>query len=120
MVRVGCGVEIGCVATVAGIRRAIVIAVVASRAIVGNGRVRPVQGVIIAVNRECRGFPAGRCRVAHRTVGGDVQRRVVGVDTLVIIRRVAGRTLGRCADVAARVAIEALGCKVCARKRETG
>ena len=53
-----------------GIGRIVVIAVVAGRAIVGNGNVRPVQNVIIVVNREGCRIPAGRSRMAHRTIRG--------------------------------------------------
>jgi hypothetical protein len=67
-----CGGSVVTVVTgVAGIWRCIVIAVVAGRAIAGNGRVRAVQGVIIIVNREGRWFPTRCGGVAHRTIRWD-------------------------------------------------
>jgi hypothetical protein len=77
------------VTTRAGIRRIVVIAVVASRAIVRDCRVRPVQRIIIVVDRERRWFPARGGRVAHRAIRWDVQGYVVRVGRL---REIGGVT----------------------------
>ena len=68
--RCGGGV-IAVVTGVAGIGRGIVITVVAGSTIAGNGRVRPVQGVIIIVNWEGGRFPTRRGGVAHRAIRWD-------------------------------------------------
>lgn len=53
-----------------GIGRVVVIAVVAGCTIVGDRSMGPVQNIIIVVDREGRRIPAGRSRMAHRTVRG--------------------------------------------------
>ena len=58
------------VAPCTSIGRIVVIAVMASRTIVGDGCVRPVQNIIVVVDRESRRIPAGRSRMAHRTIRG--------------------------------------------------
>ena len=52
---------------------------------------RPVQRVIIVVNRERSRFPTRGCRVAHRTIRWDVQRNVIGVGCPIKIRGVTAR-----------------------------
>lgn len=85
MVRIG-GLGIICrVASVTSIRCAIVITIVASCAIIGNDGVRPVQHIIIIVNRERGWLPIWRCGMAHRTIRRQVERHVIGVSRLVEI-----------------------------------
>ncbi len=52
------------------IGRIVIIAVVAGRAIIGDDCVRPVQNIIVVVDREGRRIPTGRSRMAHRTIRG--------------------------------------------------
>lgn len=56
------------VAAKAGIGRVVVIPVVAGRAIIGNSRMRTVQGIVVIMDRECCRRPSGSSRVAHGTV----------------------------------------------------
>jgi hypothetical protein len=119
VVGVRCTGIIGCVTTVAGIWRGVVVAIVASGAVVGDGRVCPVQRIIIVVYRECRRFPARRGRVTHRTIRWEVQRHVVRIGSLVEIRAVTAVTSIRrigIIPVVTRVAI-AGNRNVCARER---
>ncbi len=57
VVRIGRGDVVGVVATVAGVRGVRIIAVVAGSAVIGNGRMRPVQRVKSIVDRECGRLP---------------------------------------------------------------
>ena len=50
---------------------------------------RPVQRIKIVVDRERRRRPTGGCGVAHRAIRRQVQRRVVRIGTLTVIRAVA-------------------------------
>ena len=72
-------------AAVAGIGCCGIISVVASGAITGDSSMRPVQSIIIVVNRERRRFPTRSRGMTHSTVRREVQRYVVGVDRLVEI-----------------------------------
>lgn len=119
MVRVSRRVVIGRMTTRTSIGRVVVIPVVAGSTIAGNGRVCPVQRIIIVVNRECSRFPARRSGMAHRAIRGDIQRRVIGISGLVKIRRVAacaGVGCIRVIPLMTSVAIIRDG-HVCARKR---
>ena len=49
---------------------------------------RPVQYIIIVVDRERRRRPTGSCGVAHRAIRRQVQRHVVGIRGLIEIRTV--------------------------------
>ncbi len=118
VVRIGRRVIIGRMTTRTGIRRVVVIPVVAGSAIVRNLGVRPVQGVIIIVDREARRRPARVGSVAHRTICGQVQVGVTGVEAGVVIGRMAGHTLRGCPCVTIRVALVAIGTQVRARERE--
>ena len=59
---------ISVVTTVASIRSRIVITVVAYRAIIANSCMRPVERIIIVVDRERRWLPARGRRVAHGAI----------------------------------------------------
>ena len=85
VVRISRLVIIGRMAACAGVRRRIVIAVVAGGAIVRNGGMRAVQGVIIVVNGKGGRFPTAG-RVAIGTGGGDGQGHVVWVGGICSIR----------------------------------
>ena len=82
-----------------GIRGVIVVAFMAGGAGIGNSGMRAFQGVIIVVNGK-----GGRLPGISGMTGGAVcwnsQRHVVGVGTLVIIRRMATCAVRRCAGVA--------------------
>lgn len=105
--------------TVASIGGAIVITIVASGAIVGDSSMRPVERVIIVVNREGRGFPTGRCRVAHRAIRRDIQGVVVGVGSLAKIGVMARQTLcGRTGIIAVDMAFGTIGYIVPIGQRE--
>ncbi len=118
MVRARCLGIISRVATVAGIGRIVVVAVVAGSAVVGNSRVRPVQSIIVVVNRERSGFPARFGGMAHGTIRRDVQRHVVGVRRLVEICGMAGRALRWSSRITRSMALIALSRQVGACKRE--
>ena len=64
MVRIGRSVVVAKVTAYAGVRRIVVVAVVAGRTVVGNDSVLPVELIIIIVNIEGRGLPSGLGRVA--------------------------------------------------------
>jgi hypothetical protein len=75
----------------AGIWRIVVIPIVAIHTTC-DGRVCPVQRIIIVVDRERGRFPTRLCRVAHRTVRRNGQRNVVRIEACVVIRRVTALT----------------------------
>ena len=105
----GIGV-IGVVATVTSVRRTVIITVVAYRTIIANGRVRPVQRVIIVVNRECRRLPARGRRVAHGAIRRDGKRYVVGIGARIVIRRVTtGTSVGRVVIIALVACVAIIG-----------
>lgn len=79
-------------ATYAGVGCIGVIAVVASRAIVGNGCMRTVQHPIVVVNRESCRIPIGVGRMAHRTIRWNAKDDVVGIGTAVKIGQVTADT----------------------------
>ena len=70
VVGVGCSIVVSLVAACTRIRRVGVIAVVACCTIIGNRNMRPVQHIIIIVDREGCRIPAGGSRMAHRTIRG--------------------------------------------------
>ena len=84
--------------------RVVVIAVVASRAVVGNGSMRPAQNPIIVVNRESRRIPIGVGGMAHRTISWNAKDDVVGVGTAVEIRQVTANASVRGVGIVSLVA----------------
>ena len=68
MVRIGRCIVIIQVAAGTGIRRIVVIAIVAGRTVVGDGSVSAIQLIIIIVNLESCGLPSGLSGVATCTV----------------------------------------------------
>ena len=92
MVRIRRLVEIGQVAAYTSVRGIAVVAVVAGGTVIGNGRVRTIERiVVVVVGKSCR-RPAGLGGVAARTVVAEAQRHVVGVAGLVKISRMAACT----------------------------
>ena len=73
---------------------------------------RPVQHIIIVVDREGRWRPTGGGGVAHRAICRQVQRHVVGIRGLIEIRRMARRALRRRTHIAPCVAIHTIGRQV--------
>ncbi len=106
---------IGCVTAVAGIGRGVVIAVVASGAIVGDGGVRSVQRIIVVVDRERSRLPTRIRGMAHRTIRREIQCHVVRISCLVEIRGVTGGTLRGCTDISSGMAFNTISRKVRAR-----
>ena len=92
MVRIRRLVEISQVTAYTCVGRVVVVAVVAGSAVIGNGRVRAVEGIVVVVVGKSRRRPAGLGGVAARTVVAEAQRHVVGVAGLVEICRMAAGT----------------------------
>ena len=102
------------VATIAGVGRIVVIAVVAGRAVACNILVRPRQNIEVIVNGECSRFPGCRSMAAC-TISGDIQvqvTRIGSLDILVVVAACTGRgcTLKSCA-----VTLQTLGSLVSTR-----
>ena len=93
----------------AGVRRIVVVAVVAGGAVVLDGYVSAVELPILIVNGEGRRVPIGVGGVALVAIGGDGERHVVGVGAGVVIGQVAafagGRRIGIIAVLMAKGAI---------------
>ena len=108
VVGVGRGIEIGLVTAGTGIGGVVVIAVVAGRAVIGNGSVRTVELVVVVVDGECRRHPA----IAGMTgfaIGWDAEYLVVWVNGSVVVRLVAtGAGIWRIGIVATDVAVGAV------------
>ena len=62
-----------------------------------------IQLVIIIVNRESRRVPAGRCRMAHRAIGGNGQGCMIRIGSGGIFRGVTARASVWCIVVVAIV-----------------
>ena len=95
VVGVGGGVEVGQMAAHTSIRRVVVIAVVASRAVVGNRRMRAVQCVEIIVVGKGGRRPTRLRGMTTRTIGAQSQRYVVGIARLIEVIGMAARAGGR-------------------------
>ena len=92
MVRIRCLVKIGQVAAHASAGRIVVIAVVTGSTVIGDSRMRPVEGVIVVVvGKSCR-RPAWLSRMAAGTVIAEAQRYVIGVTGLIEIGSVTTST----------------------------
>lgn len=107
------------VAARTGVRRIIVVAVVAGRTVVGDSRMCAVQRVIIIVDGKNSRRPAGG-RMAGCAIGRYGESRMVWIIALIIIRRMAGRTLRRSAGIPRGVALGTIHPQVRARQREIG
>lgn len=119
MVRIGRLVVIRGVTTRTGVRRVGIIAVVTSGTIGRNRCVCAIQRVIIVVDgKGCR-RPAGR-RMAARTIRREPQYCVAGVGALVVIGRMATRTIGRRARISRCMALRTIYRQVRTRQREIG
>ena len=88
-----CGCVIVCQVTAyTGVGRIVVIAVMTGSTVIGNGRMRAIERiVIVVVGKRCR-CPAGLGGVATGTVIAKAQGYVVGVAGLVEVRCMAART----------------------------
>ena len=117
MVRIGRLVIVGRVAAGTGIRGVVVVAVVTSGTLVGNGCVRPIQLVIIVVDGECSRLPAGS-GVATCTIRRYSECGMARIGALIVIRRMATRAIGRGAGISGCVAIDAGGRLVRPGQRE--
>ena len=120
MIRIGGLVIVGLVAAGAGARGIEIIPVVAGGAIVGNEGMRPVQWIEIIVVREEGRIPVGVRGMAGRTIHGESQVDVVGVDRLVEVLGVARRTFRGGAGIAGGMAGCAIDHQVAAGQREGG
>lgn len=92
MVRVHSAVVIRLVTTYTSIWRVVVIPIVASGTIVGNGSVCAIQWIIVIMDWEGRGFPARGSSVAHGTIRRKHKCDVVRIGTAIIIRCVTAST----------------------------
>ena len=94
MVRIGSR-YISCIVTaIARIRCIIVIPVMTGRTIIGNTRMRSIEGVIIIVNGECGGLPTRTGGMTSGAIGRNTQRYVVGIQALVVIGGVTSGAIG--------------------------
>jgi hypothetical protein len=89
VVRVGRLVVVVCVAAETRIRGVIVVAVVAGRTIVGDGGVRPIQHIVIAVDGEGSRVPFGLGGVARCAIRRNAQSHMVRIGRLVVVVDVA-------------------------------
>ena len=120
MVRIGGRVVIGSVAPAAGIGRVVVVAVVTGRTVVGNVGVGAVQRIKVVVYVKTGGRPAGSRTVARCTIRGKPQVTVVRIGSLLIIKGVAGGTVGGSSRVPVYVALRTGGVNMRPRQRESG
>ena len=120
MVRIGGRVVIGSVAPATGIGRVVVVAVMAGRAIIGNGCVGAIQYIVIVVYVKTGGCPTGSCGVARRAISGQSQVAVVRIDALFEIKGVTGGAVGGSARVSVRMTLCAGGVNVSPCQRKSG
>ena len=90
MVGVHSSIVICLVTANAGIRCVVVIPVVAGGTICID--VRPVQHIIVVVDRECSRFPTRRRGMAHGTISRNVQQRMFRIEAGIVICLVTGYT----------------------------
>ena len=106
---VGRCVVVRLVTAYAGIRRVVVVAIVAGRAVIGNGRVRAVEWVIIVVDGEFSRHPAIG-GVASFTSCRDAQNYVIWVGGGIVIGLVATHAgIWRGGIVAIGMTVDAIG-----------
>ncbi len=99
VVGIGAAIEISCMTSGTGVGGIVVIAVVASRTVAGDGYVGTVQYPEIVMIRELRRTPTGIRGMAGCTIHGEVQRSVIGVGSLVEVCGMTGITIGRRPDI---------------------
>lgn len=117
MIWVGRRIVIRLMAAYTGVWRIVVVALMAGSAIVRNGRVCPRQGIIVIVNGEGSRCPSRIGCMAGCTIGGNGQRHMVGVGTLVVVHLMTSDTSGgNVVVIASDVAFAARHSRVCARK----
>lgn len=76
----------------AGVRGVIVIPIMAGRAIIGDCGMRAIQCIVIVVNGKFCRHPAWLCGMAHIAFKRNIQRLVVGINTLIVLGRMATST----------------------------
>ena len=114
---IGGGVIVILVTSHTGIRCIVVVAVVTGCTVVGNGCVRSDQLVEVVVYRECGRCPSRIGSVAGFTSRWQVKRRVIRVDTLVVVGSMASCTgVGGTAVVTLVTVVAGYAC-VCTGKR---
>lgn len=100
MVRIGGLVIVRLMASGTGTRRVEVVPVVAGGTVIGDQGMCAVEWIeIVVIGKESR-IPVGVGGVTGRTIHGEAQIDVVGVDCLVEVLGVAGRTIGWCSGIA--------------------
>ena len=101
VVRVAGLVVVRGMAPVTGVRRVVVIPVVAGRAVVGYGRVRSIEWPEVVVDGEGGRHPVRVGRMAQGTVCRESERLMVGIGAGIIVRGMAtGAGIGRVVVVA--------------------
>ena len=69
VIRIGSVTVVLCVATETSVRRIVVVSIMASGTVIGDGRVCPVQRIVIIVIGKSSGHPIGLGGVAAGTIG---------------------------------------------------
>lgn len=117
MAGIGRLIIVGGMAAGTSVRRVVVVSVVTGGALICNGCVRPIQLVIIVVDGECSRLPTGG-GMTTCTICRYGECRVARIGALIVIRRMATRTIGRRAGITGCMAIDAGGRLVRPRQRE--
>ena len=113
VIRISSLCKIIIVTTIACVRGIVVVTIMAGSTVVGNGRMRSEQLVIVIVYGECGRCPSRIGSVAGFAGSWYIQRDVVRIDALVIISLMASRTCIGCIVVIALMAIITRGGQVC-------
>ena len=117
VVRIGRLVVIRRMTARTGVRRVGVIAFMAGGALVGNGRMRTVERIIIVVDGKTGGRPAGS-RMTTCAIFRNAERDVVGIGRLVEIGRMATGAIRWRAGITRGMALGAIHGQVRAREGE--
>ena len=110
MIGIGRLIVFADMATCTGIRRVVIVSVVAGGAIIGDGSMRAVQLIIIIVNGKGSRGPAGVGGMAGGTICWYGEGQVIRIGALVVIRRMAAGAGIGCVGVIAIVAGIAVSC----------
>ena len=92
VIRISSLCEIIIVTTIARIGCIIVIAIMTGRTVVGNGSVSPQQLIEVIVNGESRRRPSRVSGMTGFAGNRQIERNVIRIDTLVVVRLVTGST----------------------------
>lgn len=117
VIRISSLCKIIIVTTIACVRGIVVVTIMAGSTVVGNGRMRSEQLVIVIVYGECGRCPSRIGSVAGFTSRWQVQRQVIRVDTLVVVRCMTSRTGVGGVAVIPLMTVVASRTRVRARKR---